>query len=378
MEEKRIYFPHVHIRGFKLLSDLQIDQLSPINLIAGDNNVGKSTLLEALYVLASGGSMDTLRQIACERMDLILGRMDDRDIRQVIRQIDKQRVLLPFFKDCKFELGEEICLQASERQFVKMRLIYAYETEEVTANSVIKKINYIADSQQLSKTDEKLEKGIYVRSGKKEFFYSLEDEFRFSEKVILPNVHFVHTVSSSKDMNARLWDNISLTGLEQHVVDALRIIEPQIENLAFLEEPEVSLFSGRTRRVPYVSLRNGNNRYPLSIMGDGMNRILSIILAIVNSKNGICLIDEIENGIYYRKQLDLWKIIFFLVDQLNVQLFATTHSLDCVRSFSSMAENGNGEMNQLIRLEKRKKGPFAICYAPQELKVALDNEIELR
>ena len=109
-----------------------------------------------------------------------------------------------------------------------------------------------------------------------------------------------------------------------------------------------------------------------------MNRILSIILAIVNSKNGICLIDEIENGIYYRKQLDLWKIIFFLVDQLNVQLFATTHSLDCVRSFSSMAENGNGEMNQLIRLEKRKKGPFAICYAPQELKVALDNEIELR
>ena len=132
----------------------------------------------------------------------------------------------------------------------------------------------------------------------------MEDEFRFSERVILPNVHFVHTVSSSKDMNARLWDNISLTGLEQHVVDALRIIEPQIENLAFLEEPEVSLFSGRTRRVPYVSLRNGNNRYPLSIMGDGMNHILSIILAIVNSKNGICLIDEIENGIYYRKHLE--------------------------------------------------------------------------
>ena len=353
-----------------------IGQLSPINLIAGDNNAGKSTLLEALYVLASDGSMDVMRQIACERMDLIPGKMDNRDIRQVIRQIDKQRVLLSFFKDCKFELGEEMCLQASERQFVKMRLIYAYETEEVNANSVIKKINYIADSQQLLKTDEKLEKGIYVRLGKKEFFYSLEDEFRFSERVILPNVHFVHTVSSSKDMNARLWDNISLTGLEQHVVDALRIIEPQIENLAFLEEPEVSLFSGRTRRVPYVSLRNGNNRYPLSIMGDGMNRILSIILAIVNSKNGICLIDEIENGIYYRKQLDLWKIIFFLVDQLNVQLFATTHSLDCVRSFSSIAENG--EMNQLIRLEKRKKGPFAICYAPKELKVALDNEIELR
>ena len=47
-------------------------------------------------------------------------------------------------------------------------------------------------------------------------------------------------------------------------------------------------------------------------------------------------------------------------------------------SIPKMAENGNGEMNQLIRLEKRKTGPFAICYAPQELKIALDNEIELR
>ena len=373
MEEKRIYFPHVHIRGFKLLSDLQIDQLSPINLVAGDNNVGKSTLLEALYVLASGGSMDILRQISCDKMDLIPvpEKMDYR----FIKQIDKQRVLLPFFKDLKFELGEEICLQASEEQFVRMRLVYAYETEEVTSNSVLRKTNYIADSQQLSKVDEKLEKGIYVWLGKKEFFYSLEDEFRLSEKVILPNVHFVHTISSSKNKNARLWDNILLSGLEQHVVEALRIIEPQIKHLAFLEEPEISVFSW-TRRVPYVSLKNSNNRYPLSIMGDGMNRILSVILSIVNSKNGICLIDEIENGIYYRKQLDLWKIIFSLVNELNVQLFATTHSLDCVRSFSSMAENG--EMNQLIRLEKRKTGPFAICYAPQELKVALDNEIELR
>lgn len=85
MEEKRIYFPHVYIHGFKSLSDLQIDQLSPINLIAGDNNAGKSTLLEALYVLASDGSMDVMRQIACERMDLIPGKMDNRDIRQVIQ-----------------------------------------------------------------------------------------------------------------------------------------------------------------------------------------------------------------------------------------------------------------------------------------------------
>lgn len=371
MEEKRIYFPHLKINGFKSLNDLQISQFSQINLIAGDNNVGKSTLLEALYVLAAGEDMDILRQIAYDRMGIIPEKMDFR----VRRMIDKQQLLLPFFKDWKFEVGKLIHLQASENQYLKLRLVCAYTTEEKNENGVLKKTNYLGDSKQLSMVNEKLERGIYVQTENKEFFYSLEGGFRFSENIPLINVQFIHTAFSLKSMNVRLWDNISLTGLEKYVIDALRIIEPQIENLAFLEELPTSDYSVKTERVPYVSLKNRSERYPLSIMGDGMNRVLSIILGIINAKNGICLIDEIENGIYYRRQSDLWKMISLLVKQLNVQLFATTHSLDCIRSFSLMAENDNA---QLIRLEKRKNGPFAICYTSDDLKTALINEIELR
>ena len=138
----------------------------------------------------------------------------------------------------------------------------------------------------------------------------------------------------------------------------MRIIEPDIDNLAFIEDPYTE--SGKLIRVPYITFKNKSGRYPLSVMGDGMNRILSIILGLVNSKDGVCLIDEIENGIYYKRQPELWDMICHLVKELNIQLFATTHSLDCIRNFSASATDNS----QFIRLEKRKTGIKAVCYNP--------------
>jgi AAA15 family ATPase/GTPase len=71
-------------------------------------------------------------------------------------------------------------------------------------------------------------------------------------------------------------------------------------------------------------------------MGDGMNRILTIILALVNSDNGCLLIDEFENGLHYTVQENLWRIIFHLSKELNIQVFATTHSEDCIKGFQSV------------------------------------------
>ena len=103
--------------------------------------------------------------------------------------------------------------------------------------------------------------------------------------------------------------------------------------------------------------------------------ILSLVLGIVNSANGGCLIDEIENGIYYRWQSELWKMSGMLAEQLNVQVFAMTHSLDCIRSFADVLGKQDA---LLIRLEKRAKGLTAVCYSGEELRTAMDNDIELR
>ncbi len=68
-----------------------------------------------------------------------------------------------------------------------------------------------------------------------------------------------------------------------------------------------------------------------------MLRALGISLALVNVKDGILLIDEFENGLYYSVQPDLWQSIFRVARRLNVQVFATTHSWDCVEGFQKAA-----------------------------------------
>ncbi len=79
------------------------------------------------------------------------------------------------------------------------------------------------------------------------------------------------------------------------------------------------------KRVPVVVLRDSAKRYRLSSMGDGINRVLTIILALLNCKDGILLIDEFENGLHHSVQSQLWKIIFELSEELNIQRCLPQH-----------------------------------------------------
>lgn len=363
------YFPTIRIKGFKSIDDLSISSLARINLIAGDNNVGKSTLLEALYVFATDGDIKVMAQIACDRM----GYPWKVDLRQ--DEKTRQLLMLSFFKDWKFELGKLIFFQTADNRTLELRAVCAYAKEEKTESGKIYRVtNYITDENQLGEVVGEVKKGIY-RKSQIDDFYPLDGEAYYFDDEYWDNVQFIHTSSFSKSLNVRLWNNIALTGLEKYVIEALRIIEPDVENLAFLEETFRVDYSKQQTRVPYVTLREYSGRFPLNVMGDGMNRILSLVLGIVNSANGICLIDEIENGIYYRRQPELWKMIGMLAEQLNVQVFVTTHSLDCIRSFADMAEKQDA---QLIRLERRTKGIKAVCYSGEELRVAMNNDMELR
>jgi AAA15 family ATPase/GTPase len=69
---------------------------------------------------------------------------------------------------------------------------------------------------------------------------------------------------------------------------------------------------------------------PIPFMGDGIRRVLSIVLAIANAPGGVVLIDEVENGLHYSVMKDVWKAIALAARQFDVQVFATTHSWECI------------------------------------------------
>lgn len=368
--DQSLYFPSILIEGFKAIDDLKIDSLAPMNLLTGDNNVGKSTILEALYIYAFGGTYNVLSQVAFDRTNCSRTTRFDDD-----GEFNRS-LMASFFKNWKLELGQTIRISAEAKISFEMSFVYFYEEEQGADEGRIYRRHIVRNEGDLEKSNSfDLKDAIFIEVENEGTLIPLSGRSNRKKDLDLKNIQFIRTSSFSNEINARLWDNITLTDQEVDVINALKIIEPDIKGIAFLEEPVRSYLLEGHRRVPYITYNSKPGRFPLSVMGDGMNRILALVLGLVNSANGLCLIDEIENGIYYRRQPDLWKVIAHLVEKLNIQLFATTHSNDCIKSFADVAVEGNAK---LIRLEKREKGIKAVDYTAEELSVAADNDIEVR
>ena len=129
----------------------------------------------------------------------------------------------------------------------------------------------------------------------------------------------------------------------------MRIVTPDFQNLAFVRNPDGKSMSFRTtsesralyrqrpERSAKVKLTGTPTPVPLNSMGDGMLRVLQLTLKLLGAKGGFLLIDEFENGLHYSVQEKVWQLVFELAEQLNVQVFATTHSWDCIESFTKVA-----------------------------------------
>ena len=103
-------------------------------------------------------------------------------------------------------------------------------------------------------------------------------------------------------------------------------------------------------RTAKVKLAGQPMPVPLGSMGDGMLRVLQIILKVFSAQGGFLLIDEFENGLHYSVQEKIWALIFKLAEQLNIQVFATTHSWDCIESFTKVAVDNQSSEGVLFRM----------------------------
>lgn len=111
-------------------------------------------------------------------------------------------------------------------------------------------------------------------------------------------------------------------------------------------------------------------------MGDGMTRLFNIIVALVNTQNGILLIDEFENGLHWSVQPKVWELVFYLAEKLNIQVFATTHSRDCIKGFDS-AWNKYPLLGAFLRLDDKDQLIRAVEYTSETLTDAIDMDVEV-
>jgi hypothetical protein len=189
-------------------------------------------------------------------------------------------------------------------------------------------------------------------------------------------VQFISTESLSVDELLGMWNQITLTEAEQRVVRAIKFLEPKVERIAPIVATPPFYYSNRGGFV--VKLSNVDLPIPIGSLGDGTWRMLALAIALSRAKDGVLLVDEIDTGLHYTVMADMWRLISETAKALNVQVFATTHSYDCVHSLATICGPEQDKIREVtlqrIEANKRKSVPFT----GPEIKIAAERQIEVR
>ena len=376
--------PSLGIRNYRNLKSLDIERLARVNLIAGKNNTGKTSLLEAVSLYAAGGDISRINQILFDRDEVVI---QDHNQRSLTGRLVHPDSYLSLFCDRQTVLDsgyqgiaiKELNSDSSEQKAgaenrVLIRMV-RFARERSEDGKTVRTILF--GEGDLHKYVDDINLGLEIEVNGETKLHALDrirnSLYRSDRDLDSFSFQFVKTRDTDSDFNGALWDKIALTEYEDYVAEALRIVDSSVDRVAFIS-------NGVThKRKPVVKLEGQKIVLPLQSMGDGMNRILTIILALVNAQDGYLLIDEFENGLHHTVQEDLWKMIFKLAKELNVQVFATTHSDDCIHAFANILNcDENQSEGQYFRLEKFGDIVKPIFYSPSALEVAADQNIETR
>ncbi|MDJ0620132.1 MAG: AAA family ATPase [Calothrix sp. MO_192.B10] len=369
------------IKNFRLFQHLEVRRLNRVNLIVGKNNSGKSTFLEAVELYASNASPTVILDLVESRQETWFSEAQPQS-----QNFTGNSLRHLFFGHKLPQVGQQGILLGEVSSSKKLHIGAAAYQNKNDDEGTIRKIR-VSDFR-LDLLDEDLFNVevflVAEEGGKTRRLFRLDRDIRDIRRYsyrTLYETEFKSTwqiVSTENIPNrklAALWDLTSLTNLESEVISALRLIDDRVSGVAFVED--ISQKRSGENRIPLVKIKGIDEPLPLKSMGDGMNRLFHIIVALVNAQNGILLIDEFENGLHWSVQPQVWDIVFQLSEKLNVQVFATTHSRDCIEGFDSNW-NKYSALGAFFRFDAKEKLIRATEYTSETLTDAIDMDVEVR
>ncbi len=366
----------LEIDGFRALTGLRINGFGKVNLITGKNNSGKSSLLEAIRILATGGALRTIYDILNYREEW--GAAGDSE--KIYSPTDP----VPF---CNLFNGFPN-LSSSSQGFS----ISATGALPPPISRINVRINWFVRKNDPDRQAYSYEPASSDLFDDAESFPALDLDIGGRKRVIpldrfqrrfpvrteadaapVPCVYLDPFSSRFTSQMGALWDAIALTDAEHEIVKALKVISNDIQAVSMIGSDE------RNTRPRTAIVKSGRHPAPLPLrtLGDGVNRLFGVILSLCNARNGVLLVDEMENGLHYSVQTEIWRTIFRLATDLNVQIFATSHSWDCVRAFQQAAGD-SPEDGVLVRLTARGDRIIPTLFTEEELKIATRDQIEVR
>ncbi len=373
--------PSFEITNFRTFSHLRIERLGRVNLITGRNNVGKTTLLEALRLYGSIWPRSTITSLLFER-------------NEVVRSAGGKRFLLlhSLFHGRDPREGDAIQMRqlgSTERE-AGFRAIARLEAENrPDISAAVSAFEGPGVRLALDVCWPGRHFTVYADGSAA---YTIGSE---SPKVPEfapdpPYLRGVGTQEGFEDLVANWWDAFSLTDAERDVVEALQFIAP-IRRVSFVGNPR-----SEGGRIAKTRVDGVHEPVALATLGDGVVRMFQIAVALeyaaiygrrVSEAGGglenvfpVLLVDEVESGIHYTVHADLWRFVLRAARLLGVQVFATTHSWDCIEGFQKALADDKDANGLLIRLERKEDidKARAVVIDPEDLPIVTRESIEVR
>lgn len=362
------------ITGFRGFPKLNVAGLSRINLFVGRNNAGKTSLLEAVEILAAGGHPSVLFRSPRRRAEQLLreSAAADRNALDLdLRHLFNGRGLTA---GARFRIES----QNAAVRFAECEIVPATELGDAGAMPLFPDSLESGPMQALRFTGSQAREGVVIAlnsAGSVQL-----DALRRLVAPALPSspVLYLGTEGVDAAQLGAMWDGVVLTPSEEEVMSALRIIEPDIERLAITGR-DGSRETGRSAGGgAFVSMKGQKDRIPLGSMGDGIRRLLVMSLHVSRAAGGVLLVDDFDTGLHHSVIEKLWVLLITMARRLDVQVFATSHSSDCLRALGQL-QASRPDLAREACVHRIERGmDSTIRYGADEIMIAAEHDIEVR
>ncbi len=367
-----------NITGFRCFEHVRIEGLTRINVVTGANGSGKSAFLEAIY-LGGNANAAAIQNIAASRLSAPFNAIQP-GLAFLMPNADQTGNLAtyftPLFRSAKHgdtaDTASQIKFSYRDSGQMTYDLRIAYQTStDKTPVPVMRGIGGHGEVIPVIFHREKKR-----RSGQVEHSSNLPVS-------IMPGGQLAQPLAPpfgppvlifGADMNYAEPDNVTWFSQLKERNEADKLISWIRKEFPFITGIELLAPSGPTGL--YATMQDGARRR-MTAVSSGIYKIISILLASIHTHNGIIVIDEIENGIFYEKYSAVWRVLYDFAKETNNQIFISSHSAECLAALPSVIGDATKDFC-LLRAERENGSCIIRHVGGVAVKAALQGQNEIR